>query len=350
MSISDRLQELISCKSDIKAAIEEKGVKVTGGLSTYAECIRRISGGGSGVSLPPNTKFGGSTEITYIPFFDTSQYTNMRKMFSQCYQMLNVPPFNTYNVTTMAYMFEECNSLSTVPLFDTSKVTSMAGMFSMRPYDIIYPYIPESQLTSVPLFATSKVTSMSNMFEYCVNLPTVPLFDTSKVTDMSYMFKYCVNLPTVPLFATSKVTSMSNMFKYCKSLTSIPQFDTSSVTSVSNMFYQCEQLTTIPLLDFSNVDELGYFCYDCIRLQNIGGFKNLGKTIVDGNGLGIMRAFYGCHYITRESCVNIFNNLYDLSEYNVDTPEIRFESMVLNRLTDEDISIVVGKGWIISVL
>lgn len=42
MSISDRLQELISCKSDIKTAIEEKGVSVTGGLSTYAEAIDEI--------------------------------------------------------------------------------------------------------------------------------------------------------------------------------------------------------------------------------------------------------------------------------------------------------------------
>lgn len=42
MSISDRLQELISCKSDIKTAIEEKGVSVTGGLSTYADAIKQI--------------------------------------------------------------------------------------------------------------------------------------------------------------------------------------------------------------------------------------------------------------------------------------------------------------------
>ena len=42
MTIADNLQTLIDCKADMKSAIEEKGVTVSGGLSTYADAIKQI--------------------------------------------------------------------------------------------------------------------------------------------------------------------------------------------------------------------------------------------------------------------------------------------------------------------
>ena len=46
MSIADKLTLLINTKQDIKSAISEKGVEVTGGMTTYADAIRRIETGG----------------------------------------------------------------------------------------------------------------------------------------------------------------------------------------------------------------------------------------------------------------------------------------------------------------
>ena len=34
MSLTDKLQDLINAKADMKSAIESKGVEVTGGMST----------------------------------------------------------------------------------------------------------------------------------------------------------------------------------------------------------------------------------------------------------------------------------------------------------------------------
>ena len=41
-NIADKLQDLVTAKADIKAAIESKGVTPTGGLSTYADAISQI--------------------------------------------------------------------------------------------------------------------------------------------------------------------------------------------------------------------------------------------------------------------------------------------------------------------
>jgi surface protein len=296
----------------MKTALIGKGVTPTGGLSTYADAINRIESGGS-VKLAPNTMFGGSHTITYIPNIDTSEYTTMYGMFSECYQLTNVPLFDTSNVTDMSFMFEECNSLQSVPLFDTSNVTDMSGMFSMRIYDFIYPHIPASQLVSVPLFDTSKVTDMSGMFQYCVNLQSVPLFDTSKVTDMSYMF--------------SMISTYIYPYNPPSQLASVPLFDTSKVTSMYGMFQ------------------------NCLSLQHIGGLKDLGKVLMEtpNDGLTTDRVFEECHHITRESCLNIFNNLYDITN-NPDghTPTLAFEREVIARLSAEDILIAVQKGWVIS--
>ena len=286
MSITDKLNDLKIAKQDIKSAIQEKGVTPTGGLSTYADAIRDIQTGGGNVKLSPNTMFGGSHTITYIPNMDTSEYTTMYGMFSECYQLKNVPLFDTRNVTSMGFMFEECNSLQSVPLFDTRNVTSMRGMFSMRPYDIIYPYIPESQLVSVPQFDTSKVTDMVFMFQYCVNLQSVPQFDTSKVTDMAYMFYNCRNLET------------------------IPQFDTGNATDMSALFYNCSNLT------------------------NLGGFKNLSANL----------DLYSCYKLTHESLMNVINNLAIVES----TKTLKLNSLSIEKLSANDITIAIDKGWTIT--
>ena len=131
-NIADKLQDLVTAKADIKAAIESKGVTPTGGLSTYADAIRSIENGDiiieGDLKLPNNTKFANS-EFTEAPVFDTSDYTDMSFMFEDCISLTNVPQYNTSNVTTMYGMFSRCRSLSIIPKFDTSKVTDMGAMF-----------------------------------------------------------------------------------------------------------------------------------------------------------------------------------------------------------------------------
>ena len=42
MNTAEYLNTLIECKEDMKAAIEERGITITGGLSTYADAIEEI--------------------------------------------------------------------------------------------------------------------------------------------------------------------------------------------------------------------------------------------------------------------------------------------------------------------
>lgn len=133
MSISDRLQELIDCKSDIKTAIEEKGVSVTGGLSSYADAVREISGG---VSLLPGTKFAYS-DCSEFPWYDTSGMTDFHLMFAHS-KVIKIPGYNTSNATTMREMVLACMELKEIPLLDCSNVKrfEMFGQYSYPVLDI----------------------------------------------------------------------------------------------------------------------------------------------------------------------------------------------------------------------
>lgn len=140
---------------------------------------------------------------------------------------------------------------------------------------------------------------------------------------------------TVPdYFDWTGITDLSRMFDYCRGLTTIPQIDTSLVTDVSYLFYYCQTLKTLPLLDFSNVNNISNAFYNCSSLTNVGGFINLsvGFSLVDALSL------------TRESVLNIFNNLATVT---VNT-YIYLHSNVKARLTDDDIAIATSKGWTVS--
>lgn len=174
-----------------------------------------------------------------------------------------------------------------------------------------------------------------------------PMLDTSDITDMDFMFYACMELKSVPLYNTSKVTDMSNMFEGCRSLTTVPQFDTSKVMTMKEMFYDCKNLTSVPKLDASNVYNMLSTFDGCENLTDIGGFYNLGKSWYLGN---LYYTFAFCNNITRDSVLNIFNNLYDRTNGDYETIKIHFPQSVINRLSNEDIAIATNKGWIVGAV
>lgn len=298
MTIADNLQTLIDCKADMKAAIEEKGVTVSGGLSTYADAIRSIeTGDATIINVPTGTKFGYST-FTTGPSIDTSEYRDMSYMFYNCYPLKEVPLYDTSNVTNMSYMFCGCQALTSVPLFDTSKVTSMNSMFS------------DCQvLTSVPLFDTSNVTNMFGMFAG-TDIIRMPQFDTSKVTNMNSMISNCRYLTEIPLLDAGSISQMS----MCRI------FDTSSDSSISVV---------------------------AESLKHLGGFKDLGKqqSVFYINDSGFLSSMPN---LTRQSLLNVINNLYDRASAGYGILSIKFNTNHLSLLTDNDITIATSKGWTIT--
>ena len=236
--------------------------------------------------------FGKMTSVD-LSSLDTSEVTDMSKMFSQCYALssLDLSEFDTSQVTDMSNMFYDCSGLTSLDVskFDTSQVTNMSYMFENC-----------RSLTSLDVsnFDTSQVTNMSNMFDNCVSLTSLDLsnFDTSQVTDMSDMFSYCSILTSLDVsnFDTSQVTNMSWMFSYCSSLTSldVSNFDTSQITNMRWIFNGCRSLTSLDLRNFdtSKTTDMEKMFSSCSKLTKI----TVSNKWVIGSSTSITDMFKNC--------------------------------------------------------
>jgi surface protein len=208
-------------------------------------------------------------------------------------------------------------------------------------------YLTELDLSS---FDTSKVTTMYEMFAFSeLQNVNVASFDTSNVTDTGSMFRGCESLQIVPLFDTSNVTNMGYMFYGRKQLTTIPAFDTSKVTSFSDMFNSATNIISIPLLDCSKVyygSNINLFASSTMTyLTDLGGFKDLGKV----SGFNKPSYFLkNCPNLTKESVLNVLNNLYDRKTAGYSVVTLPFHTNALALLSDEEKAIATNKGWTIS--
>ena len=262
-------------------------------------------------------------------------------MFYRCINLKEIPQLkNMSMVTTANSMFSNCSSLITVPFFDTSNVTNMLGMFEYC-----------EKLENIPLFNTSKVTTMQNMFSDCSSLIEIPLFDTSNVITMKSMFIRAKKLRTIPLLNTSKVTNMSNMLYGSGLLEEIPQLDTSNVTDMSNMFGYQNHLVTVPQLNASKVTDIQSIFMYCRGLKNLGGFVNLGEAFPTTSAVGNYKHTLALNFsseVTHDSLMNIINNLYDIATKGCKSQYLQLGSTNQAKLTAEEIAIATSKGWTVS--
>lgn len=118
-------------------------------------------------------------------------------------RIVEILGINSTNVTNMSRLFENSYLLITVPLFDTSLVTDMSEMF-----------VGAYSLTDIPKFNTTNVVNMSRAFKDCSELKSIPLLDTSNVINMERMLYQCSKLKLLPLFNTSKVDNMELAFAF----------------------------------------------------------------------------------------------------------------------------------------
>ena len=201
------------------------------------------------IITPPHTNymFYGFTALTTVQnasYIDTSNVTDMSRMFSNCESLLSldVSNFDTSNVTVMFNMFYNCTSLTSIDVsnWNTSNVTDMSRMFQNC------KSLPSLDVSN---FDTSNVTTMRSMFNHCESLPSLDVsnFDTSNVTDMYAMFTTCYALTYLDVsnWNTSNVTSMVGLFNNACSLKTLNlnSWDVSKVTDMSYMF-ECDTTTS----------------------------------------------------------------------------------------------------------
>ena len=234
--------------------------------------------------------FSAVTEIRGLDNLNTSEVTDMSRMFAGCSALrsLDVSRFDTSQVTGMSSMFSGCASLTELDLyfFDTAKVTDMHAMFSG---------CATLSVLNLAHFDTAKVTDMHAMFSGCAKLSALNLahFDTAQVMDMHAMFSGCATLSALNLahFDTAKVTDMHAMFKDCKSLTTLDlsNFQTSEVKNMSDMFSGCSALTTIWSFAFRNCFVSDAMFYECTSLQ---GAVNFNEKYTDARMANPERGYF----------------------------------------------------------
>lgn len=244
---------------------------------------------------------------------------------------------DTSNYTNMSRMFQYCKALKNIDVsgFNTSKVTDMSNMFNGC-----------WELTSLDLsnWNTSKVTDMNDMFSMCSSLTTLNFSnsDTSKVTNMNSMFSNCTHLTSLDLssFNTTNVTNMNFMFNECHSLTSLDlsNFDTSNVTNMMWVFHNCNFLTSLNLSNWntSKVTNMNDMFGNCSKLSNL----TLGNDWASNSSISSF-SLSSCP-LTHESSVDVINKLATRS----DSPVITFSSDV--GLYQSEIDVATNKGWSVS--
>ena len=237
-----------------------------------------------------------------VSLLDTSNVTNMYRMFHNCNQLKVIKglnKFNTSKVLTMKAMFQLCTKLEYLDLsnFDTSNVTEMGGMFN--------GCNKLKEIKGINKFITNKVNDMYGMFGECCKLEYLDLFnfDTKNVMDMSKMFNKCNKLEYLNIinFDTSNVTEMGWMFSECfklKEIKGINKFITTKVTAMNSMFNECYELENLDLSNFntSNVKNMAYMFYECNSLKYLN-LKNFTINC-DTNDMLTFENKKECKFIT----------------------------------------------------
>lgn len=304
VSIAENLQELIDAKADMKSAIESKGVEVTGGLTTYADAIREIEGNTINCEL-------NFSKLNYTSDTISSTMSNLQDSIDYGVWLASNKN-NLIRVDTENY-------------HDASGLVVKCGSFlQANPKLIFFPSAKISDLYVKNAYSSQYIGMPYNMFYGSESLRTV-----GKIT-----------LDLEDSVINGRLTGM---FAYCKNLTTVELFDTSKAHSVSEMFWYCSSLKKIPKFDFGNVTNAGAFMWHCDA--ELDGFPNLGKSENLTNGLNTM--FIGSN-LSKQSCVNVFNNLYDrlTAGYNTIVP-IGFDASVVSKLLATEIAIATNKGYTI---
>ena len=319
MTISAKLLTLDGIKTDIKAAIEAKGVDTTDALfSEYAGKILDIIQGDTSEYIRPSDWLALpevlETDDTMVALFAVHEADKnivafqIRGAFTVDWGDGNIENFadnavayHNYNYADLSIDTLSSRGYKQAIMVITPQSGQVISSFKIVAYPItprpLYPcynfldiVLSFPNATSFGLGYTStsvgraylkmiesfemkssflSVSSFVYLFSCQTNLKQAIIKSNSAVTDMSYMFNSCYSLTSVPLFDTSAVKNMTYMFNSCYSLTSVPLFDTSAVEDMSYMFISCYSLTSVPLFDTSAVKNMTYMFYNCFSLSTV---------------------------------------------------------------------------------
>lgn len=202
MSIADEITRLQTAKSDLKTAIEEKGVEVGDGtIDTYAQKVSEISSGG--------------LENNPLEYANILHEAYKGVIFPDGYELtLNVP-----NVNDFVDIFRATKGIKKVVLKSENAENSVA---------FNYMFYQSANLETVDLteFKPKLSGKMELCFTYTPIREILGEFDVSEVTSAHLTFNHCKNLVTV----TPKANTINVPISFAQS----PNLSDLSIQSIIN--------------------------------------------------------------------------------------------------------------------
>lgn len=363
---------------------------VGGDLNEYISACLSLKTPGSSAARLSNCE-----KLTYCGYIDTmdSSTVNLERCFYNCGKLSYIPDyFVQVPITSMASTFCDCKSLTKLPMLNTSSCDNFSsccagcGMYEIPSWDFSkgvnfqYFCFKANNLISVDL-SLPEATNIGYGFSDCkklttcyIDAPKVKSIDcaflrsgiktvtinTGKQCDMGSAFAWCYDLETVLL--SGSFSTLEYTFCECSSLKELPALtvsdDPENPTSI-NAAFDGTGLTKFPVLDgyvnfgsyvvrndfvqeiprynTSKSSSNSQLIFETPQLTTVGGFKDMATKII---------SFYRCPLLTRDSILNIFNDLASINTGG--TYKIIFHEEAYNRLSEEDIAIAVNKNWVVN--
>jgi hypothetical protein len=286
-SIADKLRHTLAGKSDIIAAIEEKGINVGAAVfSEYGNKIRQISGLAASYRTRSEWEFVVAGTTAYANHF------RVEKSFGVGAPLLTIDwgdgcrdTVNITGATTFAHAYPSVGNYTiSVIEAEISNITSVISAFYFGPSQSSVSFKTVVQLNK---FQSDGLTSLSYL-----------LYGTTVFTGFADGFT----------FETSNVINLSNSFASSR-ITSIPGnlfAGLSSVTNLSGVFGSCTRLESVPDNLFAGLNAVTTFAYafnGCTSLRTVGNNVFAGCTAaIDFIGL-----FSGCSSLETIG-VNLFKD------------------------------------------
>ena len=247
MSISNEITRLQTAKSNLKSAIENKGVTVPSAtkLDGYASLVDGIEGGGGGFTAD-----------------DIAMRTISGVVSGSAAKVLDYAFRHCYNLTTVnfpqagiigSYAFTSCYNLTTASFQQAGIIGSYAFQYCSKLTTISFPQVSSigySAFQSCYSLTTASFPQAgiigSYAFYYCFNLTTVSFPQASSIGNSA--FQYCSKLTTISFPQVSSIGLYA--FANCYSLTKVIFSKTSTAqgTIYTYAFRSCYHLTSLYLL------------------------------------------------------------------------------------------------------
>ena len=224
-------------------------------------------------------------------------------------------------------------------------------------------------------WASENIRELSNLFYRMVDLKAIKWGNLpnhlSENIAASYMFAQCESLETIDLSVLNVryISDADNMFFGCKKIKNIVWNNIKvRASSLYNMFYGCSSLETLyaSFLDseYEGVTNIGYMFNQCYALKTVdlsnlktaritsmsSAFGSCSKLInivfEDGcfPNTALKDLAFTSSPLSHDCAVDIFNKLAP----RTNSPSIKLSGTTKGYLTENEIAIATGKGWVVS--